>query len=209
MITSSDLTLKELLLDQRYLFRVSNYQRHYVWTVKEVRQFLADGEFCWKQKQEGSSFVHFAGQISLRVISEERDGRRKVEIVDGQQRLTTFLLLAAIGARMIQIECGLAAEAEEFWKKYMISHAECGKDMERLELSRTDQKFWGKLTCQGEARKLSVTAESHKHLQAAADSIEAYLRAFVKDKEKTAAGQVIREYIDTSSIAIFISLCML
>lgn len=194
MIESGDLTLKGLV--EKYLFQVSNYQRHYVWTEKEVQQFLADGEFCWKQEMEGKRFIHFAGQISLRIIGSERDMRERAEIVDGQQRLTTFMLLVAVAARMIRIEYGCPKLSEELRRRYFISCSELGGDIRRLELSRTDQEFWRGLTCEGEQNKLTAKTESQKYLLKAEEVTKNFLCRIAAEKNGEEAGNTIMDYID-------------
>ena len=44
-IRSFDVTVKRVVAEKSFLFYVPNYQRHYVWTEKEVAAFLKDGEF--------------------------------------------------------------------------------------------------------------------------------------------------------------------
>jgi len=201
MINSADLTLRGLLIEQEYLFRVSNYQRHYVWTDKEVRQFLTDGEFCWRQQQENQRFIHFAGQISLRIISEERDMRVQVEIVDGQQRLTTFMLLIAVASRMMLMEYDQKELAGKLRNEYFISRSDFGEDRERLQLSRKDHDFWKKLICVGEEYGLIAKTESQKHLLKAEKVIREYLRLITIEKGSEEAGMVLRDYIDSIALS--------
>lgn len=66
MIRSFDVTVKRLVAGMNCCFYVPNYQRHYVWTEKEVAAFLKDGEFCWDRMREaGEQFQHFTGQLML------------------------------------------------------------------------------------------------------------------------------------------------
>lgn len=200
-IKSGDLTLEELVAKQNYLFRVTNYQRHYVWTEKEVKQFLSDGEFCWRQKAEGIRFIHFAGQISLRKIETGRDMRTRVEIVDGQQRLTTFILLVAIVCRKLSMEYRENFLSTMLWKKYFLSTAECADDEERLLLSRRDQVFWNGLTCQtGEVLK-ECESESHKHLKIAAKVIKEHTEQMAAEKTEKEAAQTLYEYVEAIAVS--------
>lgn len=196
-IESGDVTLGKLLTEQNYLFRVSNYQRHYVWTEKEVRRFLTDGEFCWIQAAEGERFIHFAGQISLRTIETGRNMLTKVEIVDGQQRLTTFLLLTAVAARMMKLEFGHADAAEALWKKYFVAQAEFSEDEERLMLSRRDQEFWRQLTRMEEREIPDAVTESQKQLRMAEQEIGRYLREELAGKrpDEDPSG-IMQDYIE-------------
>lgn len=196
-IESGDVTLESLLTRQNYLFRVSNYQRHYVWEEKEVRQFLSDGEFCWKQEMEGKRFIHFAGLISLRTMERERDSLTKVEIVDGQQRLSTFLLLVAIASRMISQEFGEKALGEELRKKYFKAQTDFRKAEERFLLSRRDQDFWLQITCEKEKKELNAATESQKHMKKAVQVIEDYLREqIIKGESGEGVAKVLIKYVE-------------
>lgn len=195
-IKSNDVNLKELLLENKYLFRVTNYQRHYVWTEQQVRQFLTDGEFCWKQKLEGKIFVHFAGQIILRLDREDRNMRKEMEIVDGQQRLTTYMILIGRIAQKIWLDCGKGDLAEQYWKKYFISTAECGEDKKRLILSKKDQAFWEKLIYWKERKELILETESHKHLNQAAKVIDEFLERITKENKSLNPAGLMQNYAE-------------
>ena len=195
-ITSGDIYLEDLLLDRDFLFRVTNYQRHYVWTGKQVRQFLADGEFCWKQEKEGHPFTHFAGQISLRLKRRDRCLRSEMEIVDGQQRLTTFLLLTARAAQILGLEYGGEQEAEKLWRKYFVSSSKCGPDEERLILSVKDQSFWRQLTGRKERKELDPKTESHRQLYRAAEEIDAFLGRLAEENREQPAEEILTGYVE-------------
>jgi len=65
---------------------VPDYQREYVWTDKEVHQLLEDIN---EQIDEGSTREYFIGTI----LVSPTDKRGQYDVIDGQQRLTTFYLL--------------------------------------------------------------------------------------------------------------------
>lgn len=71
---------------------VPDYQREYVWTEKQVYQLLED---IHEEIYNGSS-EYFIGNI---LVSPRKDANDHVDIIDGQQRLTTiFLILCALRA---------------------------------------------------------------------------------------------------------------
>ena len=103
MINTYDYTLKELIVDKEYLFEVPNYQRSYVWTEKHIHQFLRDGSFCLgKYKDSTDKFEHYAGQMIFRKLKNRFDGRERLEIIDGQQRITTFMILVTAAIDLIR-----------------------------------------------------------------------------------------------------------
>ena len=65
---------------------VPDYQREYVWTDKEVTQLLDDIN---EQIDAGSSRPYFIGTVLVSPSEEPAH----FEVIDGQQRLTTFFLL--------------------------------------------------------------------------------------------------------------------
>lgn len=196
-ITSSDVSLKRLVTELNYLFCVPNYQRHYVWTEKEVQLFLKDGEYCWKKYvEEGMLFEHFAGQLILRKVGEDRSKNSKMEIVDGQQRLTTFMLLVSVANRIMKSwECD--KEADEVEQKYFISQVQNGNPKKRLTLSKPDQDFWERMTdIYQNMDACTAERESHKCLKNAGKTIYEYLLQMVGGKTKEEGCKALSTYID-------------
>jgi hypothetical protein len=87
---------------------VPDYQREYVWTDKEVQQLLDDIN---EQIDAGSSREYFIGTVLVSPVAQ----KNHYEMIDGQQRLTTFfLLLCALkqsfrGEPQVQVLNGLIA----------------------------------------------------------------------------------------------------
>lgn len=65
---------------------VPDYQREYVWTDKEVHQLLED---IGEQIDVGTTREYFIGTV----LVAPTDQKNHYEVIDGQQRLTTFFLL--------------------------------------------------------------------------------------------------------------------
>lgn len=65
---------------------VPDYQREYVWTDKEVHQLLED---IGEQIDVGATREYFIGTVLVSPTEE----KNHYEVIDGQQRLTTFFLL--------------------------------------------------------------------------------------------------------------------
>lgn len=68
---------------------VPDYQREYVWTEKEVYQLLEDIN---EQIDSGSMREYFIGTV----LVSPTDQKNHYEVIDGQQRLTTFFLLLCV-----------------------------------------------------------------------------------------------------------------
>lgn len=74
---------------------VPDYQREYVWTDKEVHQLLEDIN---EQIDAGSTREYFIGTV----LVSPTDQRGQYDVIDGQQRLTTFFLLLCALRQLFQ-----------------------------------------------------------------------------------------------------------
>lgn len=77
-------TIEEAFRECFYI--VPDYQREYVWTDKEVHQLLDDIN---EKIDTGSSSEYFIGTV----LVSPTEQKNHYEVIDGQQRLTTFFLL--------------------------------------------------------------------------------------------------------------------
>ena len=68
---------------------VPDYQREYVWTEKELHQLLDDIN---EQLDAGTTREYFVGTV----LVSPTDKKNHYEVIDGQQRLTTFFLLLCV-----------------------------------------------------------------------------------------------------------------
>jgi hypothetical protein len=84
-IESKQYTLEKAFKECFYV--VPDYQREYVWTDKEVQQLVDDID---DQFSAGSNREYFVGTV---LVSPSGDQSDHYEVIDGQQRLTTFFLL--------------------------------------------------------------------------------------------------------------------
>lgn len=76
---------------------VPDYQREYVWTDKEVHQLLED---IGEQIDAGATREYFIGTV----LVSPTDQKNHYEVIDGQQRLTTFFLLLCALKHLFQGE---------------------------------------------------------------------------------------------------------
>jgi len=90
----------EVILSEARRFMVPLYQRKYQWADRRLDPFWEDVEAKAVEVLEGSSkFQHYLGALILSPLGEAGQiaVTPKVQVVDGQQRLTTFqLFLAAL-----------------------------------------------------------------------------------------------------------------
>lgn len=97
------LTLAELL--EKRLFRIPPYQRTYSWGLKERRDMFNDID----QLKSSSETSHFMATVvglhkehdTVRIVTDRYD---RIDIVDGQQRLTTLVItLKAIAEKLASL----------------------------------------------------------------------------------------------------------
>lgn len=81
------------LLNKR-LFTIPDYQRSYSWSTRQRRDLFEDIEDIW---HEGEDSIHFMATVVCRRLADRirlgTEVMSKLDIVDGQQRLTTLIIL--------------------------------------------------------------------------------------------------------------------
>ncbi|GAA6963310.1 DUF262 domain-containing protein [Helicobacter pylori] len=94
-IESKDSCLRDILKDELY-YQIPIYQRPYQWTEENCEKLLDDLFFNYEDDREG---YYFCGSLVLIAISEDSKAKT-YDVVDGQQRLSTFILLAKVLATL-------------------------------------------------------------------------------------------------------------
>ncbi|GAA9005129.1 DUF262 domain-containing protein [Helicobacter pylori] len=94
-IESKDSHLRDILKDELY-YQIPIYQRPYQWTKENCEKLLDDLFFNYEDDKESD---YFCGSLVLIAISEDSKAKT-YDIVDGQQRLSTFILLAKVLATL-------------------------------------------------------------------------------------------------------------
>lgn len=107
-------TIRGLLEDKKADFLIPDYQRPYAWEEKEC-QTLWDDLFMFAFPDEGRGyFDEMKEEYFLGPIVTFRNNQNKLEIIDGQQRLTSImLLLRAFYAKNDEINDPNAEAAKE------------------------------------------------------------------------------------------------
>ena len=86
------------LLSPKFLFEIPDYQRAYSWTTENLKQLIDDINDSIRLN-EGKDFEnfepYFIGSIVLCGKEYREDGFGRYEVIDGQQRLTSLIILIA------------------------------------------------------------------------------------------------------------------
>ena len=146
---SYDGFLENLIKPSDRLYQISNYQRFYVWSTEKVKTLFDDICIAAEKLERDPGFIHFFGQIILYRIGNDRRGRVSFEVIDGQQRLSTFIMLiAAIIGDLSQIaeDCPAvkdsAEDAMEEFKPFLTSTMAGASEISKLTLSHRDNDYF-------------------------------------------------------------------
>ncbi|WRG41268.1 DUF262 domain-containing protein [Helicobacter pylori] len=111
-IDSEDSYLEDILKDKLY-YQIPIYQRPYQWTEENCEKLLDDLFFNYEDDRESD---YFCGSLVL-VKSDPNSKTATYDIVDGQQRLSTFILLAKVLATLYNNEVLNNKTSRDFLEK--------------------------------------------------------------------------------------------
>ncbi len=84
------------LFQYRPMFFIPKYQRAYAWNSESISDFIKDLKNCFDKRQSGSPINHFfGGVLSVKHYVSGAVNQHEYEIIDGQQRIATFILLVS------------------------------------------------------------------------------------------------------------------
>ena len=135
-LTVDQKSIRELLSDKRADFLIPDYQRPYAWGEDECATLWDDLREFAIPGGNSRAFDDDADEYFLGPIVTFKNGDGKLEIIDGQQRLTTLmLLLRAFYDRFGKMKNPDAVELHDMiarcvWRTTVIGHV----DTERLKI---------------------------------------------------------------------------
>ena len=138
-IKPQDKTIKELLLSGRQ-FVIPRFQREYSWDKKNYKEFLDDMLNCLFINKNGdiASDQYFLGTM-LFVGDCFSDDKAEVDVVDGQQRLTTItILFSVLSDKFLQL--GQDVLSKQIFK-YIMTYDDNGAEV-RILRSKTHYPFF-------------------------------------------------------------------
>ncbi len=108
--------LKDILATElSAYYQIPIYQRPYQWTEKNCEKLLDDLFFSYECYKESD---YFCGSLVLIAIGTDSETNAKTyDIVDGQQRLSTFILLAKVLATLYDKDKDLNKTSRDFLEK--------------------------------------------------------------------------------------------
>ncbi|WP_187922327.1 DUF262 domain-containing protein [Helicobacter pylori] len=114
-IDSYEWYLKNTLKEELY-YQIPIYQRPYQWTEENCEKLLDDLFFNYEDDRESD---YFCGSLVLILIGEDSKKAKTYDIVDGQQRLSTFILLAKVLSALYSER--LTEESKDYLQESLIT----------------------------------------------------------------------------------------
>ena len=84
------LTVEHVFADAATSYVVPVYQRNYAWRAEQIEQLVDD---IWTAARDADTERYFLGNLVVAQRTTTETEGRHLEVVDGQQRLTTLALL--------------------------------------------------------------------------------------------------------------------
>ena len=179
-------------------FVVPKYQRSFSWSDSEINDFWSDIEACYLDSIQNQESSHFFGGIVCVKHSIEATSMSEYELIDGQQRMASFVILVSCLHNWLkeisEKRPKLKIEAEAVMdrtKKYLEWSETINRQKQRgikLTLTKRDEKFFKKLISGEDVQEESKARESNKRLWAA-DSL---LSKKIREQEKGKGSNVLK-----------------
>ena len=154
-INTTTLKVGDLLRDNR-IYVVPLFQRSYAWESEQITDFWMDLIDTASQNED-----YFIGSM----VFTPHEERNKVKILDGQQRLATFLLFLAALRDVLKhaaIE-GSSDWIDEINRIIFTRDVPTRSKNPKLELNKEDKTFFEKITIEGNIP--DIIYKSHKRLK--------------------------------------------
>lgn len=181
------------LFGSKPMFFIPKYQRAYAWEAESVKDFVKDLRTCFLKRKAKSPISHFFGgvlSVEYRVQGVAR--QHEYEIIDGQQRITTFTILMAC---LIKAYKGLLGESqglgdtanesilkgriEELTSRFIEFNQEVQREIrtvEVLRLSKPDHSFYQDLI---RDRSPSPSRDSHQRISEAYEIVSQAIQKMI------------------------------
>jgi uncharacterized protein with ParB-like and HNH nuclease domain len=138
----AEASFNEIISQARTQLVIPIWQRLYSWETKEWNDLWEDLTNLYKKLRKEELAEHFLGSIVVKTVEEKVGEITKRVLIDGQQRLTTLLLICALIRNKARIEGNesLANEIEDslLFNKY----AKRAEDRPKLRPTEADRKLF-------------------------------------------------------------------
>ena len=159
------------IMQERHFFRIPDYQRGYSWEKQQRADLLKDIEDLI---EGGKEYRHYTGTI-VASLSENKNGYEVFDVVDGQQRMTSLILLLSVICRKLKgLKVGNRNKCKEVFSKFIQDVRE-GKTIRKLHLGKQDELF-RRLVTEGNTHAVKATnSKSDQNLKDAVNEYDEWL----------------------------------
>jgi hypothetical protein len=202
------------LFHYRPMFFIPKYQRAYAWDSESISDFIKDLKNCFDKRQSNSPINHFfGGVLSVKHYVSGAVNQHEYEIIDGQQRIATFILLIS---RIIKNYEKLLLDAKKSDNSNNISIIEKRIELlkprfikfeqeiqrkityvEVLRLSKADHSFYKELI---QDVNPSPSRDSHQRIWQADQSLDKAIKEIINNfntlEDKIDALEIIQNILD-------------
>jgi len=182
-----DIGIAKIFAD--FSLSIPPHQRDYAWTDEEVEQLFSDLEAAYRSGSE-----YFLGTI----VAIEDKATGELNVVDGQQRMTTtYLLLTAIRDYLNEHDIGKEI-SNSLQNSYLFSSDRREGFKQRLSLNTDDRTFFRILTSKHEHEDWppKESRTSHKLLKAAYFLAKDRIETIAKSVSGVDAPETLNNWID-------------
>lgn len=190
------------MLSNRGTFEVPRYQRNYAWDEAQIASFLKDLDLCRTARAADPEKPrhHFFGGIVTASATAAGSTRQNNELIDGQQRLATFMMLMCqVKLAMLQLALEAQGEGNQELHDFLVAKAKLIADryetfsdsiamrivqVPRVQLSIPDQAYFDALLRGAAPPQLR---RSHELLSASFGAIGQHLAAIMNGLGEVAA----------------------
>ncbi len=133
---SAQTTIQKILNASETYYEIPNFQRPYSWQTSNANAFLSDLEDSVAKKKN-----HYFGTV---VLVEETESNYSVAIIDGQQRVTTSLLMVTAIYHLVKRDSALIENSEttpELIRDRYLFNANIDKNKVKLRTVTTDNQI--------------------------------------------------------------------
>lgn len=172
------------------LFFVPDYQRGYAWETQQCQEFTEDLELLEPNR------THFLGTLILHLRSEnrviDRNGTSYLayDIVDGQQRLTTVVILLKVISGFLQKQEEAKDLVDNLQQQYLVSRDRNKRPLPKLTLNEDSQTYFNQVILGQGSHIGGATIRSHERLLQAKTYFTNYL-----EERQAALGAAFGEWL--------------
>lgn len=169
------------IFEKNILLEVPKYQRYYAWDDEQIDDFIRDIANVYSSYRDNREIEHFFGGIVVVKMDIAGSNRQQRELIDGQQRITTTILL--IISVIKKFESLITTENREMIQpfvdklkeKYLTYKDRINRrpvNVSKLVLSNADRQYFENIILN---RPVTENRDSHKKLKKAFKKLCTYV----------------------------------